>query len=89
MLSLFAGRLVQLQAMESGNYRKLAAKERDYTIPLPAMRGSITGANGQVLAMTVAAGPLMGYADDAAQQLRDPAGYLQQLRAHLPQLRQP
>ena len=54
MLSLFAGRLVQLQAMESGNYRKLASQERDKTIPLPALRGSITGANGQVLAMTVA-----------------------------------
>ena len=54
VLSLFAGRLVQLQGMESGNYRKLASQERDKTIPLPALRGSITGANGQVLAMTVA-----------------------------------
>jgi len=40
--------------MESGNYRKLALKERHKTIPLPALRGSITGRNGQVLAMTVA-----------------------------------
>ena len=54
MLSLFVGRLIQLQGMESGNYRKLALQERDKTNPLPAMRGSITGANGQVLAMTVA-----------------------------------
>jgi len=54
VLSLFAGRLVQLQGMESGTYRKLALQERDKTIPLPALRGSITGANGQVLAMTVA-----------------------------------
>ncbi len=54
VLTLFAGRLVQLQGMESGSYRKLASQERDRTIPLPAMRGSITGANGQVLAMTVA-----------------------------------
>ncbi len=54
VLSLFAGRLVQLQGMESGTYRKLALQERDRTIPLPALRGSITGANGQVLAMTVA-----------------------------------
>src|SRR5204862_226793 len=53
VLSLFAGRLVQLQGMESGTYRKLASKERDWTIVLPAERGSITGANGQVLAMTV------------------------------------
>jgi cell division protein FtsI (penicillin-binding protein 3) len=54
VLSLFAGRLVQLQGMESGNYRKLASQERDRTIVLPALRGGITGANGQVLAMTVA-----------------------------------
>jgi len=54
VLSLFAGRLIQLQGMESGNYRQLASQERDKTIPLPALRGSITGANGQVLAMTVA-----------------------------------
>jgi len=54
VLSLFAGRLVQLQGMESGTYRKLASQERERTIPLPALRGSITGANGQVLAMTVA-----------------------------------
>jgi cell division protein FtsI (penicillin-binding protein 3) len=54
VLSLFAGRLVQLQGMESGNYRKLALQERNRTIVLPALRGSITGANGEVLAMTVA-----------------------------------
>ena len=54
VLSLFAGRLVQLQGMESGTYRKLASQERTKPISLPALRGSITGANGQVLAMTVA-----------------------------------
>jgi cell division protein FtsI (penicillin-binding protein 3) len=53
VLTLFAGRLVQLQGLESGTYRKLALQEREETIPLPALRGSITGANGQVLAMTV------------------------------------
>ena len=54
MLSLFAGRLIQLQGMDSGSYRQLASQERERTIALPALRGSITGANGQVLAMTVA-----------------------------------
>jgi cell division protein FtsI (penicillin-binding protein 3) len=39
--------------MESGTYRQLASEERDRTLALPALRGSITGANGQVLAMTV------------------------------------
>ena len=54
VLTLFAGRLVQLQGMESGTYSKLEAKEQDKTIHFPALRGEITGANGQVLAMTVA-----------------------------------
>jgi cell division protein FtsI (penicillin-binding protein 3) len=54
VLSMFAGRLVQLQGMESGSYRQLAVHERDRTIALPAVRGSITGANGQTLATTVA-----------------------------------
>lgn len=54
VLTLLGGRLVQLQGMESGTYRKLASLERTRTHYLPALRGSITGANGQVLAMTVA-----------------------------------
>jgi len=53
VLTLFAARLVQLQGLEAGRYRILASQQRDRTIPLPALRGSITGANGQVLAMTV------------------------------------
>jgi cell division protein FtsI (penicillin-binding protein 3) len=39
--------------MESGTYSQLASEERDRAIALPALRGSITGANGQVLAVTV------------------------------------
>jgi cell division protein FtsI (penicillin-binding protein 3) len=54
VLTLWAGRLVQLQGMDSGSYRSLASQERERPIKLPALRGSITGANGQVLAMTVA-----------------------------------
>jgi cell division protein FtsI (penicillin-binding protein 3) len=53
VLTLFAGRLVQMQGLESGSYRKLAAQEKERTIVLPALRGSITGADGEVLAMTV------------------------------------
>jgi cell division protein FtsI (penicillin-binding protein 3) len=67
---MFAGRLIQLQGVESGTYRQLAAKQRDRPIVLPAVRGSITGANGEVLAMTVAT--YLVYADPpeipAAQQ---------------------
>ena len=77
VLSLFAGRLIQLQGMQSGNYRKLASQERDETIPLPALRGSITGANGQVLAMTVAT--YLVWADPtqiSAAKLQNTAGAL-------------
>ena len=70
MLTLFAGRLVQLQGFQAGTYRTLASQQRAMTIELPALRGTITGANGEVLAMTVAT--YLVYADPpeipAAQQ---------------------
>ena len=52
-MSLFAGRLVQLQGMESGYYRKHATAYQTQTIPVPALRGEITAADGSVLAMTL------------------------------------
>ena len=54
LLTLFAARLVQMQGFDAGSYRMLASQQRDKTIQLPALRGTITGANGEVLAMTVA-----------------------------------
>ena len=53
VLSLFAGRLVQLQGMESGRYRTLATQQQTHTTPVPALRGEITAADGSVLAMTL------------------------------------
>ncbi len=53
VLSLFAGRLVQLQGMEYGKYRAIAQRERLHDLPLPAARGQIEGADGTPLAMTV------------------------------------
>jgi cell division protein FtsI (penicillin-binding protein 3) len=53
VLSLVAGRLVQLQAMEGSVYRAEADHFRLTTIPVPAVRGSITSADGTTLAMTV------------------------------------
>jgi len=53
VLTLFAGRLVQIQGMEAAYYRQAAVKEKLTTIPLPALRGTIYGANGQILAMTI------------------------------------
>jgi cell division protein FtsI (penicillin-binding protein 3) len=52
-LSLFAGRLVQIQGMEGSEYRLLAEHERVHTIPIPAVRGDITAADGTVLAESV------------------------------------
>ena len=53
VLSLVAGRLVQLQAMEGSSYRDQADSFRLSTITVPAVRGSITTADGTTLAMTV------------------------------------
>ena len=53
MLSLFAGRLVQMQGMDGAQYRVLADRQRVQTVSEPAVRGSITAADGTVLAATV------------------------------------
>jgi cell division protein FtsI (penicillin-binding protein 3) len=45
--------MVQLQGMESGYYKNLANKEKLSTVALPAQRGQILGADGQILAMTI------------------------------------
>jgi cell division protein FtsI (penicillin-binding protein 3) len=77
VLTLFAARLVQLQGFEGGKYRTLASAQRDKTIELPAMRGTITGANGEVLAMTVET--YLVYADPP----QIPAGQQAQVAAKL------
>lgn len=53
VLSLFAGRLVQLQGIESKGYAQAAVRQRLNRIDLPAVRGPISFAGGQPLAMTV------------------------------------
>ncbi|WP_433325020.1 peptidoglycan D,D-transpeptidase FtsI family protein [Spirillospora sp. CA-294931] len=55
VLSLFAGRLVQLQTIESGTYTERAMTQRLRKIDLPAVRGDITDAQGKFLAMTIEA----------------------------------
>jgi len=52
-LSLIAGRLVQLQGLEGAKYRALAERQRLHSISVPAERGSITTADGTILAMTL------------------------------------
>jgi cell division protein FtsI (penicillin-binding protein 3) len=46
VLTLFAGRLVQLQGTESTYYKTAAAAEQVQVNPLPALRGTIYGSNG-------------------------------------------
>jgi len=53
VLTLFAGRLVQIQGMQSAQYKAAAATEQVRVNPLPALRGTIYGSNGQPLAMTL------------------------------------
>ena len=53
MLSLVAGRLVQVQAMQGHLYQATADHFRLNTITQPAVRGSISTADGTTLAMTV------------------------------------
>ncbi len=52
-LSLIAGRLVQLQALDGAKYRALAERQRVHTVSVPAERGKITTADETPLAMTV------------------------------------
>jgi cell division protein FtsI (penicillin-binding protein 3) len=53
VLSLVAGRLVQLQGVDGSKYQALAERQRLHYIPEPAVRGSISTADGTTLAMTV------------------------------------
>jgi cell division protein FtsI (penicillin-binding protein 3) len=61
VLSLFAGRLVQLQGLAADGYAHRAVQQRLVKIDLPAIRGQITDAQGEPLAMTVDARAI--YAD--------------------------
>jgi cell division protein FtsI (penicillin-binding protein 3) len=53
VLTLFGGRLVQLQGMESASYRKLANGLQFHSVTLQGLRGTIYSEDGQQLAMTV------------------------------------
>jgi cell division protein FtsI (penicillin-binding protein 3) len=55
VLSLFAGRLVQLQGIKSDFYAKQALAKRLHRIDLPAVRGDIVDADGNKLAMSIPA----------------------------------
>ncbi|HEY2508072.1 MAG TPA: penicillin-binding protein 2 [Streptosporangiaceae bacterium] len=52
VLSVFAGRLVQLQGLDAGQFRAAANSQRLGQVAIPAVRGEITSSDGSVLAMT-------------------------------------
>ena len=52
-LSIFAGRLVQLEGLDSAAYKTEAAQQLLKQVAIPAVRGDITTSDGTVLAMTV------------------------------------
>jgi cell division protein FtsI (penicillin-binding protein 3) len=52
-LSIFAGRLVQLEGFDSAAYKTEAAQQLLAEVAIPAVRGDITTGDGTVLAMTV------------------------------------
>ncbi len=53
VLAIFAGLLVQLQGLDWTTYRNMAQHQRLRTIPIPAVRGTITSGDGKALALTV------------------------------------
>ncbi|WP_246083233.1 peptidoglycan D,D-transpeptidase FtsI family protein [Nonomuraea diastatica] len=55
VLSIFAGRLIQMQGLDTKVYAAAAADQRQHTEDIPAKRGSITDVNGHELAVTVEA----------------------------------
>ena len=81
VMSLFVGRLVQLQGFESGKFVQIAEDQRLQTESLPAVRGNVTAADGQALAITVEtylvyADPVMMSAAQLPEVAADLAGPL-------------
>ncbi|MFC7720762.1 hypothetical protein ACFQWE_43050 [Nonomuraea recticatena] len=73
ILSIFAGRLIQLQGLDSKVYEARAAQQRVVSETIKAKRGSITDVNGHELAVTV----------EAREIAIDPSKVLPGKRAHV------
>ena len=81
VLTLFVGRLLQVQGFEAAGYAAVAQNERLRTIAIPAVRGMITDRNGAVLARSVEARTVT--ADPTL--VADPASYAHLLAPKLGQ----
>lgn len=73
VLSVCAGRLLQLQVLDTNAYAASAAKSAQRTAPLPAQRGTITDRNGVTLAASEPAVDIIAdpRAIDEATKLRN------------------
>ncbi|MEU8385947.1 penicillin-binding protein 2 [Streptosporangium sp. NPDC048865] len=71
VLSIFAGRLIQLQGLDSKVYTAEAAKQRVQGEKLPARRGSITDVNGHELALTLEAREIFVDPSEVSASQRD------------------
>jgi len=75
----FAARLIQIQAIQAGDYRSKAANEMESTRAIPAARGEITDINGVAFARSVSAINIVvdqTLITDAAQTANFAAPYL-------------
>ena len=75
MLTLVAGKLLELQGLNRSSYSAMAQKQRLHTVTLTAPRGAILDRTGQPLAETVDARDV--YADP--HEIKDPEGTAQVL----------
>jgi len=76
---LFAARLIQIQAVQAGEYRNKAVNEMESTRAIPAARGEITDINGVAFARSVSAINIVvdqTQVTDAAQTANFAAPYL-------------
>src|SRR4051794_19938342 len=80
ILSLVAGRLVQLQGLDRTTYTEMAQRQRLHTVALSAARGQIVDRQSRPLAETVDARDV--YADP--RKVTDAAGEADQLAGLLP-----
>lgn len=78
VLSIFGGRLVQLQVVDDSAYAAAAEEQRVRTVTLPATRGDITTREGATLATTVERKTV--YADpELLQRTEDPRAAAERL----------
>ncbi|MEV0584825.1 penicillin-binding protein 2 [Nonomuraea sp. NPDC050310] len=79
VLSIFAGRLIQMQGLDSKVYEAAAAEQRVRTEKIQAKRGQITDVNGHPLAQTIEAREISVDPSKIAPQQREKlAGILAQ-----------